>query len=237
MMDYLPGPHKKIFADCEKLQAYIREEEKTSCELAYNQENIVMSVFALFVAGSTATSDILNFAIFVMARLPHIQGFAMQQDAKWRDLRRFTLSTLKNFGMGKKTMSEKVQEEALCLVKDITEAIQAKVQEEINTVIGISRAPGMEDQMRMPFTNAVVHEVQRHKNMGLQNFTRSTTCYTEFRGFALPQDTVVIPYLTSVHFDPLKWETPEKFNPAHFLDEKGQFKKKDAFMPFSADNY
>ncbi|XP_042305981.1 cytochrome P450 2C20-like isoform X3 [Sceloporus undulatus] len=209
MMDYLPGPHQKVFADCKKLQAYIREEvkshsqtldpenprdyidcfliklekEKTSCELIYNQEDIVMSVFGLFVAGSSTTSNALNFGIFLMARLPHIQ---------------------------------------------------AKVQEEINEVIGISRPPKMEDRMRMPFTNAVVHEVQRHMRLNPENFSRCTTCCTEFRGFTIPQDTVIIPHLTSVHFDPLMWETPQEFNPAHFLDEKGQFKKKDAFMPFSA---
>ncbi|KAG8128936.1 hypothetical protein E2320_015802 [Naja naja] len=44
----------------------------------------------------------------------------------------------------------------------------------------------------------------------------------------------VAPLLSSVHFDPLHWKTPEKFNPDHFLDEKGQFRKRDAFMPFSA---
>ncbi|KAH0629572.1 hypothetical protein JD844_011743 [Phrynosoma platyrhinos] len=157
--------------------------KKTSCELTYNQEDIVMSVFGLFVAGSTTTSDALNFAIFVKARLPHIQ---------------------------------------------------AKVQEEINEAIGISCVPRMEDWARMPFTNAVVHEIHQYRKVNNENFACSTTCCTEFRGFAIPQDTVIIPHITSVHFDPLKWETPEEFNPAHFLDEKGQFKKKDAFMPFSA---
>ncbi|KAH0629571.1 hypothetical protein JD844_011742 [Phrynosoma platyrhinos] len=38
MMDYLPGPHKKIFADCEKLQAYIRE-EVTSHKQTLDPEN------------------------------------------------------------------------------------------------------------------------------------------------------------------------------------------------------
>lgn len=46
-----------------------------------------------------------------------------------------------------------------------------------------------------------------------------------------------MPLLTSVLRDEDEWETPGAFNPAHFLDEKGQLRKREAFMPFSAGNY
>ncbi|KAJ1108893.1 hypothetical protein NDU88_006263, partial [Pleurodeles waltl] len=46
--------------------------------------------------------------------------------------------------------------------------------------------------------------------------------------------TKVIPILTSVLHDPKQWETPEEFNPAHFLDKKGALRNRAAFMPFSA---
>ncbi|XP_013921564.1 PREDICTED: cytochrome P450 2C4-like, partial [Thamnophis sirtalis] len=47
------------------------------------------------------------------------KGFSTTDEKKWRELRRFTLSTLRDFGMGKKRMSERVQEEALCLVEEM----------------------------------------------------------------------------------------------------------------------
>ncbi|XP_026580323.1 cytochrome P450 2C8-like, partial [Pseudonaja textilis] len=47
------------------------------------------------------------------------KGLTTTGEKKWRELRRFTLSTLRDFGMGKKRMSERVQEEALCLVEEI----------------------------------------------------------------------------------------------------------------------
>lgn len=35
-------------------------------------------------------------------------------------------------------------------------------------------------------------------------------------------------------FDKSEWETPEKFNPGHFLDAEGNFVKREALIPFSA---
>ncbi|XP_067321655.1 cytochrome P450 2B4-like [Anolis sagrei] len=209
MMDCLPGPHKKVFADCKGLQAHFREEmeshkltldpenprdyidcfliklekEKNSPGTWYGKEDLVMCVFELFLASTLTTSHSLLFAIFMMARFPDIQ---------------------------------------------------AKVQEEINEVIHTNRVPGMEDRVRMPFTNAVIHEILRYLKASNDNFPHSTTCCVEFRGFTIPKGTAIIPSFTSVNFDPLHWETPEEFNPAHFLDNKGQFKKNNAFMAFGA---
>ncbi|KAK5612883.1 hypothetical protein CRENBAI_005035, partial [Crenichthys baileyi] len=47
------------------------------------------------------------------------------------------------------------------------------------------------------------------------------------------QGTLIIPTLHSVLHDESMWETPQSFNPEHFLDQDGQFRKRDAFMPFS----
>lgn len=43
-----------------------------------------------------------------------------------------------------------------------------------------------------------------------------------------------MPILTSVLFDKNEWETPDKFNPGHFLDAEGKFRKREALIPFSA---
>lgn len=46
----------------------------------------------------------------------------------------------------------------------------------------------------------------------------------------------MIPLLTSVLLDKTQWETPSQFNPNHFLDAKGRFMKRGAFLPFSTGN-
>lgn len=37
----------------------------------------------------------------------------------------------------------------------------AKVQEELDATVGRTRAPRLEDRARLPYTNAVLHEIQR----------------------------------------------------------------------------
>lgn len=52
----------------------------------------------------------------------------------------------------------------------------------------------------------------------------------------LLQGTMILTNLTALHRDPEEWATPDTFNPEHFL-ENGQFKKREAFLPFSIGEF
>ncbi|KAM4704891.1 cytochrome P450 2F2-like [Rhinophrynus dorsalis] len=112
--------------------------------------------------------------------------------------------------------------------------IQAKVQQEIDDVTGSLRPPGITDRAQMPYTNAVIHEMQRILDLAPIAHYHAVTKDTQFRGFTIPKGTTVMPFLSSVLSDTTQWETPEQFNPGHFLDDKGQFRPRSAFMVFSA---
>ncbi|NWR62079.1 CP2J2 protein, partial [Bucorvus abyssinicus] len=110
--------------------------------------------------------------------------------------------------------------------------IQARVQAEIDAVIGQARQPALEDRSNMPYTNAVIHEVQRKGNIIPFNVPRQTTKDTVLDGYYIPKGTILLTNLTSLMFDKNEWETPDAFNPGHFLKD-GQFWKRESFMPFS----
>ncbi|NXC45030.1 CP2J6 protein, partial [Penelope pileata] len=111
--------------------------------------------------------------------------------------------------------------------------IQEKVHEELDAVLGCSHLISYADRNKLPYTNAVIHEVQRYSNIILIALPRNTVKDTELLGFSVPKDTLILLNIDSVLSDPEKWETPDQFNPGHFLDKDGNFVHRKAFLPFS----
>ncbi|XP_077147702.1 cytochrome P450 2K1-like [Ranitomeya variabilis] len=111
--------------------------------------------------------------------------------------------------------------------------IQKKVQSEIDKVIG-SNEPHAIHRKEMPYTEAVIHEIQRFGNLVPTNVPHATTQDINFRGYLLPKGIQVIPLLTSVLYDKDHFIKADEFYPEHFLDSSGNFVKNEAFMPFSA---
>ncbi|KAK7906669.1 hypothetical protein WMY93_015281 [Mugilogobius chulae] len=108
-----------------------------------------------------------------------------------------------------------------------------QVRDEITRVIG-AREVQLEDRKDLPFTDAVIHETQRLANIVPMAIPHRTSQDITFQGHFIKKGTAVWPLLASVLYDEKEWENPHSFHPAHFLDKDGKFKKRDAFMPFSA---
>ncbi|KAK2496568.1 hypothetical protein MC885_000510 [Smutsia gigantea] len=139
-------------------------------------------------------------------------------------------TTLDLFFAGTETTSTTLRWGLLYLA--LNPGLQEKVQAEIDRVLGQSQQPSTAARESMPYTNAFIHEVQRMGNIIPLNVPREVTVDTTLAGYHLPKGTVILTNLTALHRDPAEWATPDTFNPEHFL-ENGQFKKREAFLPFS----
>ncbi|XP_073442751.1 cytochrome P450 2D14-like isoform X1 [Dendrobates tinctorius] len=166
------------------IDAYLVELEKVKEDgsSSFNVENLLMTTYDLFSAGSETTSTTLRWALMFMILYPDVQS---------------------------------------------------KVQEEIDREIGRERRPTMGDVLQMPYTYAVIHEVQRYGDILPLSLPHMTYRDMEIKGFVIPKGTNIITNLSSVLKDPQIWEKPLQFYPKHFLDENGKFVKREAFIPFS----
>ncbi|XP_062240948.1 vitamin D 25-hydroxylase isoform X2 [Platichthys flesus] len=108
-----------------------------------------------------------------------------------------------------------------------------RVHREIDSVLSNGRAPTLEDKQKMPFVEAVLHEILRFCNIVPLGIFRATSQDAKVKGYSIPKGTMVITNLYSVHFDEKYWNDPGVFLPERFLDSNGNFVRREAFLPFS----
>ncbi|XP_031508476.1 cytochrome P450 2C9-like isoform X1 [Papio anubis] len=209
IIDYFPGTHNKLLKNVAFVKSYILEKVKE------HQESMDMN----------NPRDFIDCFLIKMEKEKHNQ----QSE--------FTIENLENaavdlFAAGTETTSTTLRYALLLLLKH--PEVTAKVQEEIERVIGRNRSPCMQDRSHMPYTDAVVHEVQRYIDLLPTSLPHAVTCDVKFRNYLIPKGTTILISLTSVLRDNKEFPNPEMFDPCHFLDEGGNFKKSNYFMPFSA---
>ncbi|XP_007943271.1 cytochrome P450 1B1 [Orycteropus afer afer] len=103
--------------------------------------------------------------------------------------------------------------------------VQARVQAELDQVVGRGRLPSMDDQPKLPYIMAFIYEAMRFSSFVPVTIPHATTTDASVLGYHIPKDTVVFVNQWSVNHDPVKWPNPEDFNPARFLDKDGFINK------------
>uniref|UniRef100_A0A8C6VLG0 Uncharacterized protein n=1 Tax=Naja naja TaxID=35670 RepID=A0A8C6VLG0_NAJNA len=159
------------------------------------------------------------------------RGIIFSNGHTWKQQRHIGVTSLRKLGLGKKSIEHQIEDAAQTLV-EVFRQTKEKVQKEIEDVFGSSGSISFQDRKKLPYTNAVIHEMQRVKYALFYGVPRWSTKDVTMRGYHIPKGSTIVPDLRSVLLDPEQWETPEKFNPNHFLDEDGKFIDREEFLPF-----
>ncbi|KAL7842710.1 hypothetical protein SRHO_G00243990 [Serrasalmus rhombeus] len=208
LMEHLPGRHQTLFSEVEELKIFIVEKIRTHEE-------------------SLDPDNPRDFIDCFLIRLNQEKD-SPETEFHYDNM----VSTVLNlFVAGTETTSTTIRYALMLLIKYTH--IQEQMQKEIDTVIG-KRNPLMQDRKALPFTDAVIHEVQRYLDFLPLSLPHYATHDISFRGYTIPNGTVIIPLLHSVLKDEGMWDSPWTFDPNNFLDAKGKFRNNPAFIPFSA---
>uniref|UniRef100_A0A667XN57 Cytochrome P450, family 2, subfamily P, polypeptide 6 n=1 Tax=Myripristis murdjan TaxID=586833 RepID=A0A667XN57_9TELE len=208
LMKRLPGPHQRIFTLTNKILDFMK------IKIREHREDF----------DPCSPRDYIDCFLAEM-------GEVEDPDSGF-DLENLCYCTLDLFAAGTETTATTLHWGLLYMI--YYPHIQEKVQAEIDSVVGSSRQPSMTDRENMPYTDAVIHEIQRMGNILPLNLARIANKDTTLGEYTIPKGTMILATLHSVLHDESMWETPHTFNPQHFLDKDGKFRRREAFMPFSA---
>ncbi|XP_068089345.1 uncharacterized protein [Hyperolius riggenbachi] len=208
LVKWFPGGHKTALRNAEEMFSFVRETfTNQRKELDANDQRNLIDAFLVKQQEEKPNPDLY----FTNDNL--------------------TLLVSDLFAAGMETTSTTLRWGILLMMK--YPDIQKKVQKEIEKVIGSSE-PKPIHRKDMPYTEAVISEIQRFGNIVPTNLPHCTTQDVHFRGYFIPKGTHVLPLLVSVLYDEEHFEKANEFYPEHFLDSSGNYLKKDAFLPFSA---
>ncbi|XP_068089313.1 uncharacterized protein [Hyperolius riggenbachi] len=208
LVDPLPGVHHTIANNTKTLQSFMKETfTKQRKDLDVNDQRNVIDAYLVKQQEGKPESTLYYHDDNLTALISQL------------------------FGAGMETTSTTLRWAILIMIK--YPEVQRKVQSEIDSVIGTA-LPKLEHKKQMPYTDAVLCEIQRFGDIAPDNLPHATTRDVTLRGYFIPKGTTIIPLLSSVMRDEAHFEKPYEFYPEHFLDADGNFKKNEAFIPFSA---
>ncbi|XP_072015045.1 cytochrome P450 2J4-like [Amphiura filiformis] len=145
--------------------------------------------------------------------------------------RTLIITTMQLFGAGSETTATTLRWVILYMMA--YPDIQRQVQQEIDSEVGRDRLPKLSDIPNLPFTGAVLLEIQRIVTAVPSGVVHTAAEATMLNGYTIPKGTFLFSNLWSVHHDPNLWKDPFQFNPARFLDPSGNVVHRPELIPFS----
>lgn len=121
----------------------------------------------------------------------------------------------------------------LILYLAATPKAQTKAFEELQAVVGDSRAPTYDDLANLPYINACLKEILRlcpAPPWILRHFTDNEVVY---KGYVIPKGVAIVGNTAAIHFDPIRYPDPFEFKPERYVKHT----KRSAEYAAMADPY
>uniref|UniRef100_A0A8D8FIQ5 Probable cytochrome P450 304a1 n=1 Tax=Culex pipiens TaxID=7175 RepID=A0A8D8FIQ5_CULPI len=113
--------------------------------------------------------------------------------------------------------------------------VLAKMQAEIDDIVGHGRLPSLDDRINLPYTEATLREAMRIDTLVPSGIAHVAQQDTTLRGYDIPKGTILMLGLDAMHNQQDVWGDPDVFRPERFLDSKGRLVlAKDVSVPFGA---
>uniref|UniRef100_A0A6P7GKR7 Cytochrome P450 4C1-like n=1 Tax=Diabrotica virgifera virgifera TaxID=50390 RepID=A0A6P7GKR7_DIAVI len=111
---------------------------------------------------------------------------------------------------------------------------QAKIYEEILSVLGTTQYPTQQQLGELRFMERFVKECLRlYPSVPFISRVTGKTLHTH-SGYTIPKNSTVLIFIYDLHHNAAVWEDPERFDPDRFLPENIAKRHPFAYLPFSA---
>lgn len=147
------------------------QQEKGRAGTAFHRDNLHPTIFDLFIAGTESTSITLRYCLLLLLEHPEVAGGDNPHPPT-------PPKGSPRSGGDTPLMSPHLPP---------TTPLAEKVAEEVERVVGAERAPALGDRGAMAYTEAVLHEAQRHLDLVPLGFIRTVRRDTPLGGFTLPK--------------------------------------------------
>ncbi|KAG2750599.1 cytochrome P450 [Suillus brevipes Sb2] len=109
---------------------------------------------------------------------------------------------------------------------------QARVQEELDEVIGRKRAPTFTDKPSLPRLEAFISEALRWRPLAAEGVPHRTTQDVIWENYCIPAGTTVVGNHWAISRDPEVYPEPDAFKPQRWIDDEGRLRNDLAFFVF-----